>query len=508
MKKPKSLLREYAERDGPANNDFDPEDEEHSASEEESESGHDENSLDGTEHYSKVGKSQLRKPEEINLGPKYSGAKISRKNLLEDDSVDSSVESDDSSSDTFTNSDMAESDEDEDENESASDGEKNSKTNRKLIHKIPQSKSVSDESNSDEDEGSSGSESDEIVGAEGATKENEEKSQRSELLKIMGDDQNAVLSTITQAVKADVDKGMAVKLQRKLFDSLLNLRIMLQKALVATNSLAVVEKDSKTHISSEPYQAAEEAAIKLWNSLNGMRHELFQTSSTAQTGQKRKLTVSSSMPSSSIWEKMQETEVASINYRQETLEKWSSKVRLSMALPLSQKLNATASQQSITSLLQDQLANSEHLVRKTKIPRSCAPIQRDSKISEDPNIYDDANFYQILLKDLVDRRRADQLSGHDGFESVRNLPGASIKDVKTKKVVDTKASKGRKLRYTVHEKIQNFMAPEDRSSWEPSAVDRLFNTLLGQQATLQEDENVSEHEDAGPEEQRLKLFES
>lgn len=506
MKKPKSLLREYAERDGPANNDFDPEDEAPSASEEESESGHDKNSLDGTEHYSKVGKSQLRKPEEINLGPKYSGSKISRKNLLENDSVNSSGESDDSSSDIFTNSDMAESD--EDETESASDGEKNSKTNKKLIHKIPQPKSASDESNSDEDEGSSGSESDEIVGAEGATEENEEKSRRSELLKIMGDDQNAVLSTITQAVKADVDKGKAVKLQRKLFDSLLNLRIMLQKALVATNSLAVAENDSKTHISSEPYQAAENAAIKLWNSLNGMRHELFQTSSTAQTGQKRKLTVSSSMPSSSIWEKMQETEVASINYRQETLEKWSSKVRLSMALPLSQKLNATASQQSITSLLQDQLANSEHLVRKTKIPRSCAPIQRDLKLSEDPNIYDDANFYQILLKDLVDRRRADQLSGHDGFESFRNLPGASIKDVKTKKVVDTKASKGRKLRYTVHEKLQNFMAPEDRSSWEPSAVDRLFNTLLGQQVTLQEDQNVSEHEDAGPEGQRLKLFES
>ena len=30
---------------------------------------------------------------------------------------------------------------------------------------------------------------------------------------------------------------------------------------------------------------------------------------------------------------------------------------------------------------------------------------------------------------------------------------------KVKKVVDTRASKGRKIRYHVHEKVQNFMIP-------------------------------------------------
>ena len=59
------------------------------------------------------------------------------------------------------------------------------------------------------------------------------------------------------------------------------------------------------------------------------------------------------------------------------------------------------------------------------------------------------------------------------FKSLKN------KD-KKKKRVDTKASKGRKIRFHVHEKLQNYMAPEPRGSWHDSMVDELFGGLLGQ----------------------------
>jgi protein AATF/BFR2 len=45
--------------------------------------------------------------------------------------------------------------------------------------------------------------------------------------------------------------------------------------------------------------------------------------------------------------------------------------------------------------------------------------------------------------------------------------------------VDTKASKGRKLRYTAHEKIQNFMVPIPRATWHEEQIDELFASLLG-----------------------------
>ena len=45
--------------------------------------------------------------------------------------------------------------------------------------------------------------------------------------------------------------------------------------------------------------------------------------------------------------------------------------------------------------------------------------------------------------------------------------------------VDTKASKGRKMRYTVHEKLRDFMVRDDRSTWGEKQVTELFGGLLG-----------------------------
>ena len=50
---------------------------------------------------------------------------------------------------------------------------------------------------------------------------------------------------------------------------------------------------------------------------------------------------------------------------------------------------------------------------------------------------------------------------------------------KLKKQVDTRASKGRKIRYDVHEKLVNFMAPVDTSQITDEAKDQLFKSLFG-----------------------------
>lgn len=359
------------------------------------------------------------------------------------------------------------------------------------------------ESNEDQSQGEEEAEEDDDDEEESG---DDQESRRAELRKIMNEEQKTVVATISQAAKADADKGNAVKTQRKSFDSLLSVRMVLQKALVATNSMQTIEEKNTQE---NAYEAAEQAAVKLWNTLDGLRHELSNSRTRAEAGKKRKR-VDVSAPSSKFWEKMQKSEVSMIDIRQTTLEKWSSKVRGTTAVPLTKKLNPTVTQ-SITSVLQDQFANSEHLIKKTKIPRSCAPIQRDAKITEDPDIYDDGNFYQLLLKELVDQRRVESLNAPAaGADSGNALQWTAVKEAKTKKNVDTKASKGRKMRYTVHEKLQNFMAPEDRGAWEPEAIDRFFGTLLGQKMTLGEDVEMEDDEDGGVsiEEEGLKLFRS
>jgi protein AATF/BFR2 len=126
----------------------------------------------------------------------------------------------------------------------------------------------------------------------------------------------------------------------------------------------------------------------------------------------------------------------------------------------------------------------------------------------DPAIYDDADFYGLMLKELLEQRSADNANG-GAAEFVVQAPWQVAREAKTKKIVDTKASKGRRLRYTVQEKLQNFMAPEERGEWGERQRDELFSSLFGQRMALAEQDDVeSEHEDDGvdAEEAGLMLF--
>jgi protein AATF/BFR2 len=307
--------------------------------------------------------------------------------------------------------------------------------------------------------------------------------QRAELRKMMNEGQKNVVATISQAAKADAEKGRAVRQQRRGFDSLLNIRIRLQKALVATNSFNMVENDVPEP--KESYDAAEEAIINLWSSIDDFRQSLLSESNAARVGEKRKRDVSIDSSSQTIWDSMLEMEEPTLTHRRKVLEKWSTRVKSTVAAVTTRRLGPSTSQ-SLTSTLDDQLLSTDRLVRRSQIPRSCAPLQTAKKIDEDPEIYDDADFYQLLLKELVDQRTTDSSTagGQSGTATVR---WAALKEAKTRKQVDRKASKGRKLRYEVHEKLQNFMTTEDRRTWEQEAIDRFFGTLFGKKMDLEED---------------------
>ncbi|KAH8684881.1 apoptosis-antagonizing transcription factor [Tricladium varicosporioides] len=575
MAKLKSRAQKFADLIEPSPKDFDPEEDNPSQASNDSSSEDSDDGLAGTEHYTDVAKSKLRKPEEVALGPQYAGSQISREALIDDDYEVTELDRESSSRDNgegrFADPEDLDIDVDDEDGDIDSDaafgdsdlekfkgftfrgsekpwavngkkgrskaadfmsdsGDDAMETDEDILETAGQHSEESGdevfstarqyaEDNSEEEESvnreqdESGSEDDDLssedegneAGSQPSEDEDGETSRRAELRKIMNEEQKTVVATISQAAKADADKGNAVKAQRKTFDSLLSVRMVMQKALIATNSLAATS-DEKDDAENQPYEAAEVAAIKLWNTLDSLRSELLK----AKTGQKRKRDIETTTTSSKIWERMQSSEVSMIDTRQTTLEKWSAKVRGSTAVPLTRKLNPNAGTQSITLILQDQLANSEHLVKRTKMPRSCAPVQRELKIMEDPKIYDDGNFYQMLLKELVEQRRVESLTAPAvGSGNVTAPQWTAVKEAKAKKNVDTKASKGRKMRYTVHEKLQNFMAPEDRGSWEPEAIDRFFGTLLGQKMTLGEDEmDVDSEEKVLLEEEGLKLFRS
>ncbi|RYP72004.1 hypothetical protein DL771_004473 [Monosporascus sp. 5C6A] len=312
---------------------------------------------------------------------------------------------------------------------------------------------------------------------------------RASLLDMVQAGQRSVAESLSSAAQKDVAKGLSVRQQQKAFDALLNIRIRMQKSLVAINSLNTVEEAEHQ---SEPYEAAEAAALKLWNAIEGFRSSI-QSGATAKSGQKRKRTVDATSSSQEIWESMQDTERRAKIRRKAVLENWSQKAKNMRTVDKSSRKFSGSVEKPLTVRLEEELETPERLIKRTRTPRSCAPAQVAKKVNEDPSIYDDADFYQLLLKELVDQRAADTSGGAGSAATIRFT---AVKEAKAKRHVDTKASKGRKMRFNVHEKLQNFMAPEDRRTWEESAIDRLFGALFGQKMELDE-EAVSDQEMGG-----------
>lgn len=86
---------------------------------------------------------------------------------------------------------------------------------------------------------------------------------------------------------------------------------------------------------------------------------------------------------------------------------------------------------------------------------------RDRHLKDyDEEIFDDQDFYNQLVRELIDRRSSNVA---DPIELARKSIELNQLRAKNKKKVDTKASKGRKIRYNVHKSMVNFMAPIFRS---------------------------------------------
>lgn len=99
----------------------------------------------------------------------------------------------------------------------------------------------------------------------------------------------------------------------------------------------------------------------------------------------------------------------------------------------------------------------------------------DDKELQSTEIYDDTDFYHQLLRELIEFKTtttnpAEISKQYSELEKLRK---------KMKKIVDTRASKGRKIRYVVHKKLVNFMAPNPYSDWTNESKDELYSSLFG-----------------------------
>ncbi|KAL4885292.1 apoptosis antagonizing transcription factor-domain-containing protein [Aspergillus karnatakaensis] len=534
---PKSLAEQLADLDDLAPRDFDPEDIDRGNQSSDEEADVRDGDA-GREHYQAVGKGKLRNEDPISLGKQYAGSRVSR-DALEADSDDDpfKARSDDeegSEEAEDVSDDLEGEDLDEDEDEDISEDEEERPRKSKAVSKKAQLEDdvdgmdtdgsedsdedlegfdedgfsdEDDEDEDDEDEDEDEDDEEDEKPAKRRVKFDDAKSDdREQLRQLMATDQKTIAATISQAAKADATKGKAVKQQRATFDALLNARIKLQKGLTAINQLTT-QSQTPDDADSDAFKSAETAALTLWSTLEDLRLTVLDAQTTDDTKKrKRPSPPTPSTTTSSLWKRMAELESDSLTHRRVILDKWSQKVRGSastLANSKSKLISSTSTQQTITAVLDAHVASetADHL-RASKRARNGTASTPSSEPDTTP-VYDDALFYQSLLRDLVEQRMSSSDAITNGLDTLHLLPSSrnihpvtGMRKDKTKRDVDTRASKGRKMRFDVHEKLQNFMASEDRGVWTGRAREEFFASLLGKTASgLLKEESGDEDED-------------
>ncbi|CAG8560824.1 10191_t:CDS:2 [Acaulospora colombiana] len=222
-----------------------------------------------------------------------------------------------------------------------------------------------------------------------------------------------------------------------------------------------------------------------------------------------------------LWKDMKGIHDAFLPYRTQTIEKWNNKVQIASGIPLNKKFKAI--NQGANVQIGQALNDRERLIKRTQLKRNSDKILGKARselrddvgdqkkhdehlVNYDVEIFDDADFYQQLLRELIESRMVDT---DDPVAS--SLRWAALKQTKQKKKkVDTKASKGRRTRYHVQEKLQNFMVPIPAGTWHDDMIDELYTSLLGKNFDINDNEEAqteqNEHNNIEAELDGLKIF--
>ena len=114
-------------------------------------------------------------------------------------------------------------------------------------------------------------------------------------------------------------------------------------------------------------------------------------------------------------------------------------------------------------------------------------------VAENPYIFDDEDFYRVLLNDLIDKK----ISGTDTLQDSESIIKVTAKsgnsNNKLNRNIDTRASKGRKLNYSIQQPLANYEAPTGTGyRWSDEQIDEFFAGLLGRKINFNEDEEGEE----------------
>ncbi|AGO09927.1 AaceriAAL064Wp [[Ashbya] aceris (nom. inval.)] len=496
--------------------DFDIEDErvfEHDSDASGSEASEEDEALQAA-HYVQVGRSKLRSKQDVLVkDSKYGGSKGSRDALFNSSDEDE-IESDGSESDH--------SDEDSDgSSESGNDASVADSGNESVS-----GDSVGSESGTDDSDSESDAREENSAVAEDADAKRERLSQlvRLETQQAMG--------RFNAAAQNDALKGYAIQEQSRFFEGAIDVRIKLQKALAAANQLPLTKHSWEKRLDAQDAELLE-STCKLLHKVAGKCAELRTTFQNKERINQTELNHQPSKKRSidALAEQCHDLDSQLREYRGAVLHMWSSKVAATSGKTALSSSKFKAINQPANVQVDNQLADMPRLLKRTQlnrrgivplgfeedykqkrlplldstlpqdatqeedadVPSNYDPRKKDNSAidaSENPYIFDDEDFYRVLLNDLVDKKILTAQQGSNVQIAIK-----ARSQNKLKKNVDTKASKGRKLNYSIQEPIANYEAPINGGfKWSDEQIDEFFAGLLGQRVDFDERESEAKDE--------------
>lgn len=444
-----------------------------------------------SQHYLQVGKSKLRGEQGLKLkGERYKGKASSRSEIFGERDHEISQEEEES-----------EEQDDEEENDESHD-ESEQGVAEELEHEEIDGNLDSDDQEESEEDDDEESEDEETTAND----------KRSKLKQLMANERKLIINRLSTSTQTDALKGYAVVNQQQTFDKIIDIRMKLQKSVTNSNLLPLNNETFEEFIEEE------DTTSKKLQDTEALLHTLLDNiialrTTTYNNGQLTKEPLEYIKSKKRTFEEFAE-ETSKLDKilsktRDNVLTKWSHKVDSASGASALQgnkfkALNSNAAQQ-----VEMNLMDMDRLVKRTRVNRrDVKPLgyvdedeengdeeedQQEKKhidraLKEREDIFDDEDFYRVLLNDLVDRK----------ISSSNPTSGLTIQLTKTKfkKKVDTKASKGRKLRYTVQEKLVNWEAPRGGFKWNDEQIDEFCAGLLGQKVNFdEEDEDVHDSEE-------------
>lgn len=291
----------------------------------------------------------------------------------------------------------------------------------------------------------------------------------------------------SKLIGEEIKKGESVQNQQKIWEKLLEVRIKAQKMMTTANALPdydahieLLEVDDDGQFSDK----IEETSSQLYNLLDNLIE--LQSNLVKNYSETKNLTLKRKSKSKSgniLMKRSKLAEYADLveenydsysDFRTKTLQKWHERTKSV------KEMKGSLGNIDIMTKIQNAMLKKDEIIKKTQLYRGGYSLfGKDAKIEDDihsPEIFDDSEFYHQQLRELIEYK-----SGLDENQAEITQKLIELQKVrgKMKKRIDTRASKGRKIRYIVHNKLVNFMAPRDESTMPDEARKELFNSLFG-----------------------------